>query len=387
MKRYTAGLRIALALVSSLAIVGCSGSLRSNTRPVAAATPAPSVETSESVSQSSAPAVAPDQGQPVAATFEDRNARAGIQRLGSLAAERERSRTSRLARLGAGDIVRITVFELDDLNRTVRIARSGEITLPLIGRVRAAGLTETELAAEIGERLSKDYLQNAQVDVFISEHRSQLVAVTGAVNRPGLYPLTSRQAAILDLLSRAGGLATNAGPNLELIPAESAGASEALQRAGRGEADPAAAGKGIPIDLAELMRGSNQMLTNFRVAPGDVLFVPKAGTFTVEGWVEYPGAYPVSRGATARSAIISAGGASFAADLSSIQLLRAVPGAQASRQVQVLDLRRGQDVAGENPPIAAGDVVRVPADPIRLPPWLLFAIVRGVVRMGASVII
>ena len=376
----------ALAFAGSLAIAGCSGSLRSGTRPVAPATPVVAAEAPAEAPASAAP-VAIGEPRPAAASYADRASTASQQRLAALSAERERSRASRLGRLGPGDVVRITVFDLDDMNRTVRVARSGDITLPLIGRIRANGLTEAELAAEIRERLSKDYLQNAQVDVFIAEHRSQLVAVTGAVNKPGLYPLKSQQAAILDLLSRAGGLATNAGPTIELIPAGTPVAAQAMQTAGGGSVDFVAGGKGIPLDVAELMRGSNRMLSTFRVAPGDVLYVPKGGTFTVEGWVEVPGAYPVTRAATVRSAIAAAGGAVFAGDLSTVQLLRNAPGANVSRPIQEIDLRTGGDGAGENPLIAAGDVIRVPVDPVRLPPWLLFATVRAVVRMGASIIV
>jgi polysaccharide biosynthesis/export protein len=93
-------------------------------------------------------------------------------------------------RVGALDLLEISVFQVPDLDRTVRINATGFISLPLIGAVAAGGKTVSELEAEIAKRLSEQYLQSPQVSVFVKEFASQRVTVEGAVNNPGIFPIT-----------------------------------------------------------------------------------------------------------------------------------------------------------------------------------------------------
>ena len=93
-------------------------------------------------------------------------------------------------RVGALDLLEISVFQVADLNRTVRINATGFISLPLIGAVAAGGKTVSELEAEIASRLSEQYLQNPQVSVFVKEFASQRITIEGAVNSPGIFPIT-----------------------------------------------------------------------------------------------------------------------------------------------------------------------------------------------------
>lgn len=93
-------------------------------------------------------------------------------------------------RVGALDLLEISVFQVADLNRTVRINATGYISLPLIGAVAAGGKTVSELEAEIAARLADQYLQNPQVSVFVKEFASQRITIEGAVNNPGIFPIT-----------------------------------------------------------------------------------------------------------------------------------------------------------------------------------------------------
>jgi len=95
-------------------------------------------------------------------------------------------------RIGPLDLVEVSVFQVDDLNREIRVNSSGYISLPLIGAVQAGGKTVSELEAAIAAKLSEDYLQNPQVSVFIKEFTSQRVTVEGAVKKPGIFPITGR---------------------------------------------------------------------------------------------------------------------------------------------------------------------------------------------------
>lgn len=115
-------------------------------------------------------------------------------------------------RIGAQDLLELQVFGVPDLNRTIRVNSRGSISLPLIGMVQAAGLTSEQLESSLAEKLSKTYLQNPQVSVFIKEYTSQRVTVEGAVKKPGVYPLKGRTT-LLQTLAIAEGLTSVADAN------------------------------------------------------------------------------------------------------------------------------------------------------------------------------
>jgi polysaccharide export outer membrane protein len=115
-------------------------------------------------------------------------------------------------RLGPQDLVEVNVFQVSDLNRTVRVNSSGQLSLPLIGVIKAGGLTVRELEEAIANKLKADYLQDPQVSVFVKEYTSQRVTLEGAVKKPGIYPLSGRTT-LLQAIATGGGLDTLA--NLE----------------------------------------------------------------------------------------------------------------------------------------------------------------------------
>lgn len=108
-------------------------------------------------------------------------------------------------RVGAQDLLEISVFGVDSLNKTVRVNSNGQITLPLIGGVQAGGHTVPELEKDIAAKLSKTYLQNPQVSVFVKEFTSQRITLEGALKNPGIYPITGKTT-LLQSVALAGGL-------------------------------------------------------------------------------------------------------------------------------------------------------------------------------------
>ena len=96
-------------------------------------------------------------------------------------------------RLGREDVIEIRVFELDQLNRTVRISGDGSIELPLVGRLPASGMTAEELAEEVASHLRDRYVQNPQVSIFILEFNSRKVSLLGAVQAPASYALLGQR--------------------------------------------------------------------------------------------------------------------------------------------------------------------------------------------------
>lgn len=108
-------------------------------------------------------------------------------------------------RIGPYDLLTITVFQVDEMNRDVRVNSSGQISLPLIGAVQAGGKTVQELEAELAKKLSAGFLQDPQVSVFVKEFTSQRVTVEGAVKTPGIFPITGRTS-LLQAIAMAQGL-------------------------------------------------------------------------------------------------------------------------------------------------------------------------------------
>lgn len=108
-------------------------------------------------------------------------------------------------RLGAQDLLKVSVFGVEELDRTVRVNADGQISMPLIGGVMAGGRSIPELEAELARRYGDGFLQQPQVSVFVEEYASQRITVAGAVEDPGIYPLTGRTT-LLQAIALADGL-------------------------------------------------------------------------------------------------------------------------------------------------------------------------------------
>ena len=106
--------------------------------------------------------------------------------------------------VGEGDLLRINVWKEAEISQNVTVRPDGNISLPLAGEMRVAGLTPLQIQEVVTERL-KNVLTNPQVTVTVTEVRSKLVYITGEVTRPGAYPILA-PTNVLQLIARAGGL-------------------------------------------------------------------------------------------------------------------------------------------------------------------------------------
>lgn len=97
--------------------------------------------------------------------------------------------TSGSDRIAPQDLLEIDVFKVPDLSKEVRVDDGGNITLALIGTVHAQGMSASQLEKQIASRLEKDYMHNPQVNVLVKESTASKITVSGAVNKPGVYPL------------------------------------------------------------------------------------------------------------------------------------------------------------------------------------------------------
>jgi polysaccharide export outer membrane protein len=107
-------------------------------------------------------------------------------------------------RLSPQDTVEVSVFQAPSLNRTAQIDGNGQLALPLIGGVVAAGKTTRELEAEIAAKLGAKYLQSPQVAVSIKDGLGQRYTVDGAIKKPGVYNARG-ETTLLRALAEAGG--------------------------------------------------------------------------------------------------------------------------------------------------------------------------------------
>src|SRR6266566_8859779 len=104
--------------------------------------------------------------------------------------------------VGAEDLLEISVFEIPELNRTVRVSERGTISLPLLGEMEVRGLTGMQVEEVLRDALTQKYLQDPQVSVFIREYGSKKVSVIGAVGKPGVYEMLGPRT-LLQILSEA----------------------------------------------------------------------------------------------------------------------------------------------------------------------------------------
>ncbi|KAF0815385.1 Polysialic acid transport protein KpsD [Andreprevotia sp. IGB-42] len=206
-------------------------------------------------------------------------------------------------RLGAGDVVKITVYDHDDLNTELQLTQSGELAFPLIGRIKLAGLTFSETERLIATKLDEGgFVKKAFVNVLITQYRSQRVTVIGEVNKPGRYDLDG-VANIVDAVALAGGVAPTGGDRVVLTRGET-----------RNE-----------ILLSQFLSQSKEGDPATQIRNGDVIFVPRMQQIYVYGEVNRPGAFRLEPGMTVVQAIAAAGGFNQRATKRGLEIERRKP--------------------------------------------------------------
>ncbi|MCO6432033.1 MAG: polysaccharide export protein [Deltaproteobacteria bacterium] len=272
------------------------------------------------------------------------------------------SSQAEIYRIGAGDKIEVNVFDVPELNVAVNVRESGFLSLPLIGAVKAQGLTDMELQESITEKLSA-YVKRPQVSVYVSDFGSQKVAVIGAVRNPGAYPLKKGVNNLLELIGEAGGLTEHSGNVMNFVPVELSkkGGSEgsrarlSLVAAGKNPAD----NSGIEIYLDEIMGTSGGIPIEVPVRGGDMVIVPEAGKIMVEGEVEKSGSYELGRRMSLLSALAAAGGITYAAKIDEVEVIRSVGADERARLI--VSLEKISSGEASDVKLKTGDIVRVPS--------------------------
>lgn len=123
------------------------------------------------------------------------------------AEESSRQKSSENYRIGVGDLLQIEVYDEDDLKKEVRVLTDGMVSFPLLGAIRAGGLTVSDLEKEITEGLAEKFLVNPQVTVFVKEFSS--IFVFGEVKKPGSFPIFGKMT-VFEAITIAGGFTETA---------------------------------------------------------------------------------------------------------------------------------------------------------------------------------
>ena len=179
-------------------------------------------------------------------------------------------------RIGPHDLIKIEVFQVEELSSDERVSEEGFIVMHLIGQIQVGGLTPREAEQKLAGVLGRDYLQDPQVNLFVAEYASQNVTVAGAVNEQGVFPLKGRTT-LLQAIAMAGGVDPLANDE------------EVILFRGQGTATAQA----YVINLAKIQEGA---LSDPVMIGDDRVVVPKSGSAvflkgvadTLRGFVRIP---------------------------------------------------------------------------------------------------
>jgi len=191
--------------------------------------------------------------------------------------------------LGAGDVVRITVYGHPDLTVEARVSEADAVSFPLIGEIRVGGSTPPEAESRIASALEQgEFVKQPQVQLIVVQYRSQQVSVLGQVNKPGRYAIETATR-LSDMLATAGGINGSGGDTVVLT----------RTRDGKTERRE--------IDTVRMLQ-NGKLGDDVDLAGGDIIFVPRAPVFYIYGEVQHPGAFRLEKDMTVMQALSVGGG-------------------------------------------------------------------------------
>jgi polysaccharide export outer membrane protein len=267
-------------------------------------------------------------------------------------------------RIGFQDVLSVTVFRHPELGtQRVSVGPTGQVVLFRLDKpLTALCKTEQELADDIAAAYKANFIKDPQVNVAVTEQKSQSIGVMGAVEKPGSY-FVSRRVHLLEMLALAGGPNKEAGTRL--IVART-GSTSNCREASDSPADDS-------IDLMDFkIRDVQEGKQILWMKPGDVVSVLDADIVYVYGNVNKEGAVKIREPITLMQAIISAEGLRPAAKKDNVRVLRRKPGSE-DREELIFDLNQIAKNKSSDPYLAAGDIVAVSEDRTK-------AILQGVAK-------
>ncbi len=255
--------------------------------------------------------------------------------------------------IGPGDELEVTVYGAPDLSGHPRVSGDGNISLPLIGYVRLAGLSSSEAEGAIEAQLRQaNVVNDPQVSVYVKEYTSSGISVAGEVTKPGFYSAVGPHR-LFDVLQAAGG------------PTDKAANKVIISHRDQKDATTLSISKN-PAEMTasnvELQPGDTVVVP--KAQPGDTVVVPKAGIVYVLGEVTRPGGYVLNStgGITVLQVVAVAGGPTHVASAGKTRLLRRTENGFQEQQIDVKKLLRGKahDVS-----VRDEDILFIPSSAIK----------------------
>jgi polysaccharide export outer membrane protein len=262
--------------------------------------------------------------------------------------------------LGANDQIMIRVPQAEEINeRPFRIDSEGFVTLPIVGRVRAGGLTVQALEAELVTRL-REFIRNPQVSISLVQFRSEPVFLVGAFKTPGIYPLSGRRT-LVEMLTSAGGLQPNASRRIKVTRRADYGTIDLPNAV----VNPEKKTSTIEISLESLTQNVNPE-EDLVLLPYDIISVERAERVYVSGDVGKVGAIELAErdSISVAQALTEAGGFTSYAIRDKVRVLRPILGTNRRAEI-VVDIKRvfeGKDIYF---PLLPNDVLYVPRSTFR----------------------
>ncbi len=256
--------------------------------------------------------------------------------------------------LGPEDTITVRVFAADDIpDRPAQIGNDGTVTLPMVGRVHAAGLTVDQLQASLATAYKK-YFKDPQVTVQVTDFRSQPVSVAGNVAIPGVVQLRGNRN-LMEVISQAGGLRPDAGDSVLITR----NLSEGTIPVAGAFTDPTGKYSVAHVNIRKVMAGTDPEL-NIQIKPHDVITVPRARLIYVLGNVNRPGGYVMTDNETVSlsQALALAGGWNQTASLKGVRILRASGGAE--REQIPADIKKIMDNKAQDIQMRPDDILYIP---------------------------
>jgi polysaccharide export outer membrane protein len=192
--------------------------------------------------------------------------------------------------LGAGDVIRVSVYQNADLTLETRVAESGTISFPLLGQIKLGGLSVPKAEKVIADGLRNgNFVRQPQVSILVTQVRGNQASVLGMVNRPGRYPIELTGMRLSELLATAGGVAQGGS---DLVTLSGVRDSRAFR---------------VVIDLPNLFAASAKA-NDPVIVNGDTVYVDRMPMVYIYGEVQRPGAMRLERDMTVIQALATGGG-------------------------------------------------------------------------------
>jgi polysaccharide export outer membrane protein len=237
--------------------------------------------------------------------------------------------------VGPQDILTITSYDQADLSGKFSLEADGTFTYPLIGRVRAGGLTLRALEARLKQQLvDEGYFRNPQITVAVETYKSQKVFIVGEIRTPGTYPLSGSMN-LVEVLARAGSTLPSASGEAIIVHAGDTAAGPTLPAT---EDDKNI----VRVNLRDLEQGV--VSQNAMLRDGDTVFVPRAESVYLFGQVKNPGAYALQgKNTTVLQALALAGGVTDRGTTGRIRIMRTENGKEREIRVKLTDIVQSGD--------------------------------------------